>query len=470
MTTLIAAAAIAWALIVAAYFVMWNVSQLAMLPAAATVLWRHRRRYTGRARALIGHISAPPEVSIIVPAYNEALTIVDSLRALLALDYESFEIVIVNDGSKDNTLEVLQQTFQLIPAPVAFEQPLQTAAPRGLYRSISDTRIVVLDKENGGCKADASNAGINAASGTLVLVIDADTVIEKDSLARAVLPFLEDPSTLAVGCTIALTNGCQIDLGRVSVVGMPRNWLARFQVIEYMRAFLLFRLACAARNGVVLISGAFGLFRRDAVIAVGGFDKTAIGEDMDLTLRLQEYYRRRHLPFQIAFDPNPLGWTQAPEDLRSLKSQRCRWRRGLMQVLWRHRRMIGNPRYGVVGLGVLPYVAFFEGAAPLLELTGYLITFGAALAGLINWQYFWLVMLASILFGTAVTLVAMFMSDMATGRYTTGRELMLLLAIVLVENFGYRQLNAWWGCVGTAQSLTGKGGWGVMKRQSFKSA
>ena len=180
-----------------------------------------------------------------------------------------------------------------MPAPLAFAQPLPSAAVRGIYRSVSEPELVVVDKENGGCKADAANAGINAASGTLVLIIDADTVLEPDALSRAVLPFLEDPATVAVGGNVAISNGCRIEHGRVTAVALPRSWLARFQIVEYMRAFLLFRLACASQNAVVLISGAFGLFRRDAVIAVGGYDRTAIGEDMDLTIRLQRHFRAR---------------------------------------------------------------------------------------------------------------------------------------------------------------------------------
>src|SRR5580765_2510779 len=320
-------ALIAFSLLITAYFVLWNVSQLAMSPIAAISLWRHRQRYTRRARRLATGVAVPPLVSIVVPAYNEELTIVESLRALLALDYEPREVVIVNDGSTDGTLPLLQQTFQLVTAPLAFAQPLRSEPVRGVYRSVIEPDLVVVDKQNGRCKADAANAGINAASGVLVLIIDADTVLEADALSRAVLPFLEDPSTVAAGGNIGIANGCQIDSGRVVGVAMPRPWLARFQVVEYMRSFLLFRLACASQNAVVLISGAFGLFRRDAVIAVGGYDPTAIGEDIDLTIRLQRHFRERRDSARIAFDPNPLCWTQAPEDMTSLKSQRYRWRR-----------------------------------------------------------------------------------------------------------------------------------------------
>jgi cellulose synthase/poly-beta-1,6-N-acetylglucosamine synthase-like glycosyltransferase len=457
-----------FSLVVAAYLVLWNTLQLVMGGMASLFVWRYLRRRTPRNRALASRLASPPVVSVIVPAYNEALTIVDSIRALLALEYESREIIIVNDGSSDDTLRVLRRTFQLIPAPLAFPQPLSTAAVRGIYRSIREPEVIVLDKDNGRCKADAANAGINAASGMLVMIIDADTVLEPDALSRAVLPFLEDPSTIAVGGNVAVANGCRIENGRISEVSMPRSWLARFQIVEYMRSFLLFRLACASQNSVVLVSGAFGLFRRDAVVEVGGYDPTAIGEDMDLTVRLQQFYRLHRRPFHIAFDPSPLCSTQVPEDWRSLRLQRCRWRRGLLQVIWRRRRLIGNPRAGFVGAAVLPYIAVFEGVGPLLEMSGYAVTAMAAAAGLVEWRHFRLLLVVSLLFGASVTLLAVLLSDVATRRYLRGRDLPLLMIVAVLENCGYRQLNAWWGCVGTVQAWTGSGEWGAMKRRGFE--
>jgi len=459
---------LAFSVTVIVYFALWNASQMAMSPVAAWFLVRHRVRHRRHVRALAAHLASPPFVSVIVPSYNEELTIVGSVRALLVLEYASREIVVVNDGSSDGTLAALHDAFHLVPAPPAFAQPLKTAAVRAMYRSTTEPALVVVDKMNGGSKSDAVNAGFNAASGTLVLSIDADTLLEPDALSRAVMPFLEDPSTVAVGGNIAISNGCRIEQGRITSVALPRSWLARFQIVEYMRAFLLFRLACAAANGVVLISGAFGLFRRDAVMAVGGYDRAAIGEDMDLTIRLQRHFRARAEPIRIAFDPNPLGWTQAPEDLRSLRSQRYRWRRGLLQVLWRNRDTIGHPRFGVVGLLVLPYILVFEGLGPLLEIAGYGLTAGAALLGLLSWQMFVVMTAVSVLFGAAVTLLALLMSDLATARYMGGRDLMLLVAVVLLESCGYRQMNAWWGCVGTVQAMTTPAGWGVIKRRAFE--
>src|SRR5262245_24683910 len=314
-----------------AYFALWATTQILMGLGAALFMWRHKRHQSRRARALVERISTP-FVSIVVPAHNEELTIVQSVRALLSMDYENREIVVVNDGSSDGTLAVLQRTFHLVAAPVAYAQPLPSAPVRGIYRSTSEPSLVVVDKESGGSKADASNAGINAASGELTLNMDADTVLEPDALSRAVLPFIEDPrTTVATGAKVAIVNGCRVENGRVTDVNLPRSWFARLQIVEYMRAFLLFRTATAVSNCLLILSGAFGLFRRDIVIAVGGFDRTAIGEDFDLTVRIQRHMRRLREPFRIVFDPSPLCCTQAPEDWISLRSQRHRWRRGLLQ-------------------------------------------------------------------------------------------------------------------------------------------
>jgi cellulose synthase/poly-beta-1,6-N-acetylglucosamine synthase-like glycosyltransferase len=468
MSPVVLDAITAFSLLVTAYFVLWNGSLIVMCGIAAIVTRTYVRRRTARDRALARHLASPPLVSVIVPAFNEALTITESIRTMLRIDYEPCEVVVVNDGSSDDTLRVLQEAFQLVPAPVAFEQPLRSAQVRAIYRSSHEPALVVIDKERGGSKSDPVNAGINAASGTLVLVIDADTVIEPDGVSRAVLPFLEDARTVAVGANLGVANGSHIENGRIEAVRLPRSWFARFQVVEYMRSFLLFRTACAPVNALNNISGAFGLFRRDVVIAVGGYDRRAIGEDMDMTMRLHEYFRSRREPYRIAYDPFTLCSTQVPEDYASLSGQRTRWRRGLLQVLWSRRRMIGNPRSGILGTCVLPYILVTEGLGPLLEIAGYVVTTVAALLGFLNWHHYRLLLAASFLFGIASTLAAVLLSDVATRRYMRGRDLGLLVAAAILENFGYRQLNAWWSCVGTMQFLTRRRGWGVMNRRVFE--
>ena len=456
-------------LVTIAYLTLANSCQVAMGIIASHRLWRYLRGRTVRNLALPRRLASPPMISVIMPAYNEGVTIVQSVRAVLALEYQPLEIVVVNDGSSDDTLAVLERTFHLLPAPLAFPQPLPSARVRGFYRSADAPALVVIDKQNGGCKADAANAGINAASGSFVLLIDADTILEPDSLRRASVVVLEDPTTIAVGGYVAIANGCRIENGKVLDASMPRNWFARFQVVEYMRSFFLFRAASTLGNGVSLISGAFGLFRRDAMVEAGGYDVHAIGEDMDLTLRLHAFFRARGTPARIAFVPFLVCWTQAPEDAASLRAQRTRWRRGLLQALWRHRRMIGNPRYGFVGAVVLPYTALVEGLGPLLEILGFATATLAIVAGVLNWYHYGVLWAVSILFGAAVTLLAVLLNDVATRRYQRGRDLALLITIAVIENAGYRQLNSWWSVVGTLQAARGKGGWGPMKRRAFNA-
>jgi cellulose synthase/poly-beta-1,6-N-acetylglucosamine synthase-like glycosyltransferase len=451
------------------YFVVWRGTQMVAGTVAGWLIFRDLRRRTTRNLALPRHLSSRPLVSVIVPAYNEGLTIIESIRSIQALDYPRREIVIVNDGSSDDTLARLQDHFQLLPAPIALAPELETEPIRGIYRSVVATELIVVDKQNGGSKADALNGGLKVASGELVLVVDADTVLAPEALSRAILPFLEHPETVAVGGHVAVINGCRLDQGRVVEAGLPRSWLARFQVVEYMRSFLLVRVAHASMNALMIISGAFGLFRRDAVIAVGGFDRTAVGEDMDLTVRLQAFRREQGRPFRIVFDPFLLCSTQVPEDWASLRVQRTRWRRGLLQTLWRHRRMIGNPRFGALGMFVMPFVTIFEGAAPLIGAGGYVIFTAATLGGVLNWRNYGLLILVGLLFSISANLLAVLLSDMATGRYQRSADLLVLVLSAVAERLGFRQFNAWCGLLGTVQAITGKGDWGVMSRRVFKS-
>ena len=450
------------------FFVTLHLNQLVRGTVATWSVWHYVRTRHVRNIALSRHLPAPPRVSVIVPARNEALTIVQCLQALQAVDYEPREIVVVNDGSTDESLRLLKEAFELVAAPVAYAQPLPSAPVRAVYRSLREPELLVIDKDPGGCKSDAINAGINAATGELVLTVDADTVFEPDAVRRVVLPFLEHPETIGVAGNVAVVNGCRVENGRIIEVALPRSWLARFQVLEYMRSFLVLRSALAHVNALTIVAGAFGLFRRDAVLAVGGYDRTATAEDMDLTLRLQGLWRERGKAFRIALDPSPVCSTQVPGDLRSLRSQRCRWRRGLLQTLWRHRNMIGNPRHGFHGMVALPSMVVFEVLGPLIEMLGYLLTTTAAILGILNWKVYLILLASSMLLGLSVTLCAILLSDLATRRYARGGDVARLLVTAILESCGYRQLNSWWSIVGTVQFLTGKGGWGTIKRSVFE--
>jgi cellulose synthase/poly-beta-1,6-N-acetylglucosamine synthase-like glycosyltransferase len=453
-------------LAVLSYFLTINTLYLVFSVVAFFSLIHHRRRWTGRALDAVMRSPATPAISVIAPAYNEEATIEQSLRSLLLLNYPQFEVVVVNDGSTDHTLQRTIDAFRLMPAPAAYPQPLDTQSVVGLYRSLDTPNLVVIDKANGG-KADAINAGINAARYPLVCVIDADSILEPLALLRAALPFVEHPDTLAAGGIIRIVNGCTVDTGRVTQIGLPASWLARFQVVEYLRAFLSGRVAMSAANALLIISGAFGLFRRDAVLEVGGFRHDTIGEDMEIVTRLHRRWRDTGRPYRIVFQPDPVCWTEVPESRKILASQRNRWQRGTCQVLSYHLAMLMNPKYGSVGLFAVPYFLIFEAAGPIIEASGYVVTAIAVAFGMIDVVFAELLFLSAVVFGALISIMAVLLEEMSFRRYPKVRHLLLLSALGVIENFGYRQLTTWWRLKGVIDFVRKKQGWGVMTRKGF---
>jgi cellulose synthase/poly-beta-1,6-N-acetylglucosamine synthase-like glycosyltransferase len=451
---------------VLAYFLTINTLYLVFSIVAFFSLMQHRRRWTSRALDVVMRSPATQAISVIAPAYNEEATIEQSLRSLLLLNYPKFEVVVVNDGSKDGTVQKMVEAFGLMQAPVVYQQPIGTKPVKALYRSLDNPDLVVIDKMNGG-KADAINAGINAARHPLVCVIDADSILEPEALLRAAMPFVESPHTLATGGIIRIVNDCRVESGRVTEIDMPKSWLVRFQVVEYLRAFLSGRVAMSAANALLIISGAFGLFKRDAVIEVGGFRHDTIGEDMEIVARLHRRWRDTNRPYRIVFQPDPVCWTEAPENLKILSSQRNRWQRGTCQVLSYHLPMLMNPRYGSVGLFAMPYFLIFEALGPLIEASGYIVTAIAVGFGLLDVVFAELLFLCAVVFGALISLTSVLLEEMSFRRYPKVRHLLLLAAIGVIENFGYRQLTTWWRLKGVIDFFRNKQGWGVMTRKGF---
>ena len=456
-------------LVLVAYFLAINTIYLAFSVVAFFELRRHRRRWTPRELATIMRSPATPGMSVLVPARNESANVVESVRSLLFLNYPQYEVIVVNDGSTDGTLEKLVEAFGLVRAPASYEQAIETQPLRGVYRSVAGNDLVVIDKENGG-KADAINAGLNAARHPLVCVIDADSVLDEHSLARGVLPFVEDPETAAVGGIVRLANGCTVDRGRVVEVGLPKSWLARFQVVEYLRAFLASRVTLSKMNGLMIISGAFGVFRRDVVLEVGGFRQDTVGEDMEIVAHIHRHCRDGRRPYRVVFQPDPVCWTEAPETVRGLARQRDRWQRGTLQVLSFHWQMLCNPRYGALGLVVVPYYLLFEGIGPIIELFGYILTVLAVYFGLLNRHFAWLLFLAAVLYGAAISIASVILEEVSFRRYPRLVDVLKLSLFGVLENFGYRQLVTAWRVRGVFRFLGGHQEWGHVKRKGFERA
>ncbi|MGD8570395.1 MAG: glycosyltransferase [Gammaproteobacteria bacterium] len=405
-----------------------------------------------------------PPVSLIVPAYNEASTIIGSVRALMQLDYPEFEVIVINDGSSDDTLAVLEQAFNLHEFPEAFRVRIGTQPVNKVYRSAEHAKLRVIDKANGG-KADSINTGINASRYPLFCAVDADSILQQDSLKKAVQPFILDSTTVATGGTIRIVNGCETRFGFMTGPRLPKNMLALFQIVEYLRAFLFGRLGWSPFNALLIISGAFGVFHKETVVAAGGYRHDTVGEDMELVVRLHRIMRARKKPYRITYIPDPICWTEAPEDFRTLARQRIRWQRGLAQSLFMNISLLFNPRAGSVGLISFPFFLVFEWLGPIIEILGFVLVTTGFVLGYISLDVFVVLLAAAFGLGILLSFTALLLEETSFHIYHRPRDLMVLSVVVLLENLGFRQLNSVWRIIGMVQWLYGvEQKWGDMKR------
>lgn len=453
-------------ILVLLYFLSLNSVYLLTSLLAFVALRRYALRLkTVEVEELMETAGALP-VTLIAPAFNEEATCVEAIRALLTLRYPEFQILFVNDGSTDGTLARMIDVFELEPAPLAPTADIPTQEVRGVWRSPRNPNLWLIDKENGG-KADAQNTGLNYCRTPLFGAIDADSLLEPEALTRVVRAFLEDGRTIAAGGIIRIVNGCSVRSGQVVDVRLPKNLLARFQVLEYLRAFLSGRMGWDALNASLIISGAFGIFRRTVAVETGGYDTKTLGEDMEFTVRLHKHCRRRAIPYRISFVPDPVAWTECPETLGSLGRQRDRWQRGLIESTWWHREMLLNPRFGRVGLLAFPYFFFLEMLGPIVEGLGYVAFAATVLSGRASLLYIAAFLGVAVLLGVALSIAAVGLEELSFRRYSRTRDLLTLFGIAVLENFGYRQLNAFWRIRGFISKIRGVSSWGAMERKGF---
>jgi cellulose synthase/poly-beta-1,6-N-acetylglucosamine synthase-like glycosyltransferase len=429
---------VVWAL--AVYFGIYLVGTAVMTVVAAVTTRHQRQQLLPSTFRLIVRADFVPTISVCVPAYNESAVVVDSVRSLLALDYPRLEIILANDGSTDTTLEVLHAEFDLQPSD---RQPLGELPHKpviAVYESRGPLQLLVLDKENGG-RSDALNAAIAYAGGPLVAVMDADEVLSSDTLARAARPFFIDPTrTIAAGANLGIANGCRIERGRIVERGRPRQMLPLFQAIEYDRSFHIARVAGGAVKSIPIISGGFGVFRRDVIVAVGGYDSDTLGEDFDMTLKLHRFMHDHELPYTIAHIGTVVCWTIAPESRRVLGRQRRRWHRGLAQVLMKHRWVLFRPRYRFLGMAAIPWAWAYELLSPLILLLATTsIAVGYAL-GYLTAQAILLGLFATWAFVTAPTLAALLMTESPGGSSTGWRNLAAVVGTTFID-LGYQSLT-----------------------------
>jgi len=416
-----------------------------------------------------------PSISIIAPAFNEELTIIENVNSLLNLEYPEYELIVVNDGSNDSTLDTLITYFDLKRVDITYESKLMTKQVLGIYLNPSIPKLAVVDKMNGG-KADSLNAGINYSKKEYFCGIDADSVLERDALLKlSSLTMDQSMETPALGGNVYPINGCIVEKGYVSEKHIPKKSLARFQNIEYIRAFMSGRLGWASINSLLIISGAFGLFRKERIIGIGGYltksgkyEKDTVGEDMELVVRIRRLMRELKLSFKICYAFNANCWTEVPEDRKSLRKQRYRWHRGLIEILVFHRKMLFNPRYGRTGIIAIPYFFLFEMIGPILEMEGYLMVIAAILLGIINQQIALLLFISSILLGTLISIASLVIAEKDVVHFRM-REICLLIFYAFIENFGPRQIISLWRVGGYFKMFGKNSGWGKPIRKGFSN-
>ncbi len=435
-----------------------------------------------------------PGISVIAPAYNESVTIVQNARSLLTFNYPKFEVIIINDGSTDDTLEKLIAEFQMIQVDYAFREKLNCQPIRRVFKSTNTAydKLIVIDKVNGKSKADASNAGINLSSFDYFLCTDVDCILDKNTLIKLIKPFMDEETTkikevgdpctecgfqhivedyrrvIATGATLRMVNSCEVDEGLLIRVRPPRKFLPRFQEMEYIRAFVLGKMGWDLINSVPNVSGGLGMFDKDIAVKAGGYDSKSFGEDMDLITRMGGFMKANSRKYAVRYVPETLCWTEGPTTLKVFGRQRSRWARGLAQIMSIHRKILFNPRFGRLGLIVFPYNFFFELLAPMIEFGGILFYIYLIYTHQINWTYAIILIVFVYTYSVMITTLALLWDQITFKYYKTWGEVIGLCLMAFIEPLVYHPLILFFALKGYFNFITGrKHVWGNMQRQGF---
>lgn len=449
--------------------VMSSYMILALISTLSLKSYLKRNRFVNY-KALLS-LDSSPKVSLIAPAYNEGLTIIENVKSLLSINYNNFDVIVINDGSKDNSIPLLIEAFDLELSAKQYNAKISTKQVKSIYTSkkSSLSKLIVVDKENGG-KADALNTGINISENPYVVCIDVDCIMDKDVLLKLMKPFMEQSNVrvIATGGVIRIANSCVIKSGKLVEVNAPDNYLARIQVLEYLRAFLLGRMAWSQMDGLLLISGAFGMFDKDIALKAGGYNTKTVGEDMELVVRMRRYMIDNKLKYAVQYIPDPLCWTEAPDSFKILRKQRSRWTRGTMETLWIHRSMLFNPKYKILGLLSFPYWLLFEYLAPLIEFSGLLITLLFVYFNILSWHFFIILFLFVYSFAVMFSMLAIYTEEVTYRKYSTVKDLRKLSLISLLEPLVFHPFTVYAAIRGNWEKIKGGHAWGDMTRKGFQ--
>lgn len=415
------------------------------------------------------NVSYTKPISILVPAYNESAGIYGSIRSLLSIEYPEYEIIVINDGSKDDTLEKMISRFKMVKINRVVQMKLATKEIKAVYQSTFYENLFLIDKDNGG-KADSLNAGINMASYPYFCSLDGDSVLERDAFLKVMKPILDsNGQVIASGGSIRIANGCVIESGEIVKIGLSTKPVVVMQVIEYLRAFLMGRIGMSRHNLLLIVSGAFGVFSKEWVIDAGGYNHKTVGEDMELVVRLHRLIKERKENKKIVYVADPVCWTEAPEDFKFLRRQRTRWHRGLFESLWAHKKLLFNPKYGSIGFISMPYFLFIEFFGPVIELIGFIIMIISLFVGGVYFEFAILLFLMSILYGSVFSMMAVLLEEWSLRKFPKVTDIVRLVFFSLTETLWYRPLTVLWRCEGIWHILTRKSGWGEMIRKGVSN-
>ncbi len=405
-------------------------------------------------------------ISLLIPAYNEEENVVQNIKSLMKMDYPNFEIIVVNDGSTDKTHEKIVEAFGLYQIESSQKVSIPTKEVRGVYYNVDYPNLLYIDKENGG-KSDALNAGINASSYPLFACLDADSRLEKDALLKLSIEFNKDKNTIVAGGIVRIANGSVIRDGEFKGFSMPKKIIERFQIVEYYRSFLSGRVSWGLSNSMLIVSGAFGVFQKQAVIEVGGYKTNTIGEDMEIVVRLHSYMRKNKRKYKIIFCEDAVCWTQGPMSLKDIRGQRRRWQIGLLDTLISHKNLLFNPRYGMVGMVAVPYNWMFELLGAVIEVLGYFIIPFSLIMGELNVFFFVIYFLLATLLGIMLSIGSLILEQYTKKSAMTAKQYILISVYAILENFGYRQLITLFRVEGIFKYRKLRQTWGKIERKEF---
>jgi cellulose synthase/poly-beta-1,6-N-acetylglucosamine synthase-like glycosyltransferase len=445
--------------LIVSYFFLANGTYTLLMLLSLVSVWLHTRRLSYLSLDELRESPVTPPATIIIPAWNEQDVIVESVRSIMRTDYPNLEVIVVDDGSTDDSLNRLIASFRLIKMDLIYRPRLATKPIRGIYVNPRLPNLLVISKENGG-KPDALNVGINMCRTPYFCTLDADCILERDALLRLMRPIVKSPqNTVASGGIVRILNGCEVQDGKVIKVGMPKGVVERFQVVEYLRSFLFGRTGWDLLNGTLIVSGAFAVFHRETIIETGGFLHDTVTEDMDLIVQIHRWAMHHKRKIKMSFTSDPVCWTECPKNIKMLGRQRRRWQMGLCQTLWKSSEMLFNSKYGSVGLMSFPFHLYVEALGSVVEFVGYFMVPLALLFGMVPVPLFILFVVLSLVYGSFLSVGAVLLEELTYRRYPNFRDLALLLVYAVLENIGYRQVVLYYRVQGVFKFIFGFRQW-----------